>query len=353
MHSMRYRDAQVLLTEHIHQVRPKFRSVGGGNQVDFENKEQVRLAALALSNLPGEIGEKARALGSYEVFSASSTVIVADRHQGTVQSIADALASSGSSVLAFLDATLPKAPKLYIAVSIPTPSPAPDENATFQRRLHVALDHPQRLLGHAPLRITLADVGSIWSELAISSTDAYVIVAGLLAYGIARAKMQQQEAKAQQERFIAAQQLAKVDQELAKVDQEKAKVKQEELKVQQAEANVEFQRAEGQLELKKKHLEIAQLEASAEYARWSRGAKDPKEAQAALEAATTEVVKLFSEGAKFRGQLDAPAAIRAMLPEEARPKEAELVTPKAPPQLPETASPSEGEPEFEEGPRKA
>lgn len=306
---MRQRDIHTLLKWHSKALEPRFAGLNG-ERIDFSNRNEVEEAARALSDVPS-LEDKAKAVLSEKVFQRSSTVVDTGE-QSRIGAYALALGASAKAVMEFLDATLPAPPSIYFAVRLPDSSNALDVESKVLNRIFMALDHPMRLLGYDALRVSLIDKGSTWVELAVQSVPALGVIGTIISCGIGIAKYAREKVKLEQDKVQLQQELARAAQEESKAEQEDHKAKQEELRLKLA-------RIEYAIKIAERRRELASLQAEAEVDALAASAVvSSNEQRNALMAGIEEIASLYAEGARFRGQLDAPPEVAAVLPEEMR-----------------------------------
>ncbi len=305
---MRLRDIQQRLRLHAGDLSLKLTDLSHG-RAEIVGRDRSEHSLRALREIPFFSAEVDKLL-EHSLFSSESSVMQMPDAQAITGAVHN-FRGRAQLLRDFLDKTLSQAPHAYLGISLPVSETTTDELARYLQRLHIAIDQPVRRLGHEPLQIRV-DVGSLCLEVVAAVSASLGVIGGLLGLAIARARVREQAHKTEQERL-------KVEQEQLRLAAEAAKVDQERLKTEQERLRLESVRLEYARDAAQKRLEIAELETTVKIAEFVRGNAEPAETSAILSAAVEELAALYSEGATFTLQIDAPEEVRSAFPSEALP----------------------------------
>lgn len=301
---MRLRNVQVVLREHIGKLKAQTRELPGP-RFDIMNRATLKLALVAIRSVRA-LEESVDMILAYPPFQNESTVV--DQNElNMINSYTQTLVDRSEAILRLLDSTLPPEAESYFFIKFPKGAEHLDGLKDFIQEIHLGLDQPIRLLGHAPLRITTGEPGSLVTEMVVVGPLAMLAVGMILRLAVRALKLEQEHEKTLQEH-------EKTLQEIERTDQAKEKTLQEGETTAQSQLKTDLLRLEKRLKL----IEVRKEELALERDASLEGLADGKaDVLTALNEGVTQTERLLKKGTEFQLQLDAPPEIKKEFPPEA------------------------------------
>src|ERR1700733_7543346 len=177
------REAQVILNEHQQLLTLETEALAG--RVHLKNRSSLERALTAVSHVPSLSHLANQALAS-EPFRGDGIILTPDQHN-RLTTVVPALASNVQSILAYLNAVLPKEPDWYFSINVPGVASDLSQFAKSIQRIFITFDNPIRRLGAPNLWVSTVEPGSSFLEIAAAAPEWLKAVGTIVTLGTALA----------------------------------------------------------------------------------------------------------------------------------------------------------------------